>query len=152
MGDFGANKRNNISTGISQPIGSSQSIGAPQSIEASKWIGISHSVGGGDARPATEAKDKPQLGIAQNMDIPSQAPVINNYTVPAKKKKSMLKAMLLTVFFGPLGMFYANAIHALILIGLYFVIVQVLGSLAVWLCWLASVIWAYIDVNKFNEE
>lgn len=151
MGDFEASKRNNMETGISQPIGSSQTIGAPQSIGASTGMGISHSVGGG-VRPATEIKEKLQLRAAQNMDISSKAPVTNNYTVPVKKKKSMLKAILLTVFFGPLGMFYANAIHALILIGLYFVIVQVLGSLAVWLCWLASVIWAYIDVNKFNEE
>lgn len=146
MGDFEANKGNNMTMGISQSIGSAQTIGASQS------IGTSQSMGASDSQSVKETKDKPQLGVAQNMNIPSQALGVNNYTVPTKKKKSMLKAMLLTFFLGPLGMFYTNGIHALILVVAYFVIVQVLGSLAVWLCWLISLIWTYIDIKKFNEE
>lgn len=59
-------------------------------------------------------------------------------------------ALILTFLFGPLGMLYVNVKHALILIGLAIVGALLTDGLAGIGFWIASMVWASIDVNEIN--
>ncbi len=146
MGNFEEQSGNNMPIGAPQPIGASKPIGAPQNIGAPTNIAV-------NSPPVSDGSSpKSRLGVTQNMNIPSQQPVMNNYSTPPKEKKSMLIAMLLAFLFGPFGMIYTNVKHALILIVLLVVIAAITGGLGGFLFWIVSMIWTYIDVKKFNEE
>lgn len=71
------------------------------------------------------------------------------YGLPVQKK-SMAVALILTFLFGPLGMLYVNVKHALILIGLAIVGTLLTDGLAGIGFWIASMVWASIDVNEIN--
>lgn len=89
----------------------------------------------------------------------------------SRSKKSMVLAVLLTIFLGPFGLFYATISGGLIMtfvIPVVLVAVFALGlvsesflllgwSVTIYLIlsatyWLISIIWAVISVNSYNEE
>ena len=64
------------------------------------------------------------------------------------KDKSVFLALVLTFFFGPLGLFYASASGAAVLIVLAAVgVVPTLGYVLIFV-WPASMVWAAIAANN----
>ena len=64
------------------------------------------------------------------------------------KDKSVLVALVLTFFFGPLGLFYASTTGAIALIVLAAVgVVPTLGYVLIFV-WPASMVWAAIAANN----
>ena len=64
------------------------------------------------------------------------------------KDKSVVLALVLTFFFGPLGLFYASATGAVTLIVLAAVgVVPTLGYVLIFV-WPASMVWAAIAANN----
>ena len=64
------------------------------------------------------------------------------------KDKSVFLALVLTFFFGPLGLFYASASGALVLIVLAAAcVVPTLGYVLIFV-WPASMVWAAIAANN----
>jgi hypothetical protein len=90
--------------------------------------------------------------------------------IVTKSPKSIGIAILLTILFGPIGLFYASISGALIMIlaPIFIVVLLVFGVLQdssvlmnlsigiliffVLTYWLISIIWAVISVNSYNEE
>lgn len=68
------------------------------------------------------------------------------------KKKSMVAALLLTFFFGPLGLLYATVPGALILLVLTVIIGFFTLGIGFILGWLASMIWAAVAVSSSNSK
>lgn len=67
------------------------------------------------------------------------------------KKKSVAAALLLTFFFGPIGLMYATVIG-----GLLFTVVSVFAAFATFglslaITWPLSMVWAAIAVNRHND-
>jgi len=67
-------------------------------------------------------------------------------------KKSMPVALILTFLFGPLGLLYASVPGALILLALTIVIGLLTLGIGFLVGWVASMIWAFIAVNKHNAK
>jgi hypothetical protein len=64
------------------------------------------------------------------------------------KDKSVILALVLTFFFGPLGLFYVSAWGAAVLIVLAAVaVVPTLGFVLIFV-WLASMVWAAIAASR----
>lgn len=72
--------------------------------------------------------------------------------VVTKSTKSAGISLLLTFLFGPLGMLYANIMHAIIMIVLAFIIGFVTFGLGSLITWPISMIWGYIDVKSYNKK
>lgn len=91
--------------------------------------------------------------------------------IPVKQEKSLGLALVLTVLFGPLGLFYATVWGGLVmaLFGPFlFFLVAILGlawnntwimgmSIGMWLVfiaadWLTSIIWSVISVYSYNKK
>lgn len=73
-------------------------------------------------------------------------------TVVVKTEKSMGITILLTILFGPLGMFYSTVTGAIVMIivsGLVGVFTLGLGLIVTWpVC----IIWAAISTNNYNKN
>ena len=67
-------------------------------------------------------------------------------------KKKMWLALLLTFLLGPIGLLYANVKHALILVVATVVVSFLTSGMGGMAGWVASMIWAYKDVNEYNSE
>ncbi|MCR5175580.1 MAG: zinc ribbon domain-containing protein [Anaerovibrio sp.] len=99
-----------------------------------------------------KAAQEPQLTqpqynpTVQNNQMYQQPPMMDP---PARK--NMVVAMLLSFLFGPLGMLYTNVKHAAILIVIAIVGGVLTGGLVGLPCWIASMVWTYIDVQKINN-
>jgi hypothetical protein len=76
-----------------------------------------------------------------NNPQPSQPQIVY-----VKEEKSTGVALLLTIFFGPLGLLYVSVVGGLVL--------TVISLLLFWtvfvpiICWVAAIIWAVIATNK----
>ena len=68
------------------------------------------------------------------------------------QKKSMGIALLLTFFFGPLGLLYASVGGGVILLLLTIVIGLVTLGIGFFVGWIASMIWAAVAVNSHNAK
>lgn len=68
------------------------------------------------------------------------------------QKKSMVAALLLTFFFGPLGLLYSTVSGALILLVLTVIIGFFTLGIGFIVGWLASMIWAAIAVSSNNKK
>jgi len=69
-----------------------------------------------------------------------------------KTEKSMGVTILLTILFGPLGMFYSTIQGAVIMIivsGLVAIFTLGLGLI---ICWPICIIWAAIATNTYNKN
>ena len=68
------------------------------------------------------------------------------------QKKSMGIALLLTFFFGPLGLLYSSVAGGLILLVLTIVIGLITLGIGFFVGWIASMIWAAVAVNSHNAK
>lgn len=65
--------------------------------------------------------------------------------------KSMPLALILTFFFGPLGLLYANVRDGLILICISIAVAFLTLGFGLIFVWIGSMVWAYMDVEKYNR-
>jgi hypothetical protein len=68
------------------------------------------------------------------------------------KPKSVAVAILLTLFFGPLGLLYASVAGGIVLIILGVIIGIVTFGFGLIVVWIASIIWAVIAANNTNKK
>lgn len=80
-----------------------------------------------------------------NQNAPQTVIVINN-------KKSVGLALILTFFFGPLGLLYATVAGGVIMLILGVLIGVVTLGFGLIFVWIASMIWAVIAVNSTNNK
>ena len=74
-----------------------------------------------------------------------------NVQLHSKDRKSMVVGLLLTFFFGPLGLLYVNIKAGLVLTLLTFLLwIPTLG-LALVMGWIGSMIWAAVDIDNLNK-
>ena len=66
--------------------------------------------------------------------------------------KSQAVALLLTFFFGPLGMFYATVSGAIIMMIITFVVGTLTLGLGLILTWPICIVWAYTAVGVYNQR
>lgn len=78
------------------------------------------------------------------------------YIQPAPRK-SMLAALVLTLFLGPVGLFYASVVGGVLMTVLFFislllslVTLGLLGFLPLFL-WFGSMLWAALAVDSLNK-
>lgn len=114
-------------------------------------------------RPAAQVAPPPQIDpqIAAQMAAGAQqaAPnitIINQNTQHATpmlvvREKSMLVALLLTFFFGPLGMLYSTIPGAIVTFILNLVIGIPTAGLALFLLWPIQMVWTYMAVKNHNS-
>jgi hypothetical protein len=78
--------------------------------------------------------------------------------VMVKEQKSVAVAIVLSFFFGPLGMFYSTVTGALVMLGINFVIFFVglltlgLGWFLYFFTWIGGIIWAAVEANNSNKK
>ena len=75
-----------------------------------------------------------------------------NRTVIINPGKSVLVAFLLTLFFGPLGMFYSTVIGAVIMLILYIVVGIVTLGIGLLVLHPIAIIWACLAVSSANQK
>ena len=66
-------------------------------------------------------------------------------------QKSMPLALILTFFFGPLGLLYASVRDGLILICISIAVAILTLGFGLIFVWIGSMVWAYMDVEKYNR-
>jgi hypothetical protein len=71
---------------------------------------------------------------------------------PRARSKSVVVAILLTVFFGPLGMLYSTVAGCLTMLSLHWVLVLLVGKKAVWLTFPLCLAWAAAAARKQNDR
>lgn len=90
----------------------------------------------------------------QGLPAYGQAPVVINNNVQAVAvggygpRKSVGVALLLTILFGPLGMFYSTVSGALIMLGVSFVLALFTAGLSVLVTWPICVIWGCMAASR----
>ena len=67
-------------------------------------------------------------------------------------QKSMPLALILTFFFGPLGLLYASVRDGLILICISIAVAILTLGFGLIFVWIGSMVWAYMDVEKYNRQ
>ena len=67
-------------------------------------------------------------------------------------EKSMVIALLLTFFFGPLGLLYASITGGLVMIALTVVVFVISFGLLTLVTWPVCMIWAAIAVSGYNGK
>jgi hypothetical protein len=71
-------------------------------------------------------------------------------TIPTKRMSS---ALLLTLIFGPIGMFYSTILGAIIMLALLLTIaISAFGIGLLLIIWLIQLIWTGIAVNSYNKR
>lgn len=64
--------------------------------------------------------------------------------------KSQIAGFLLTLFLGPLGLFYSSWVAALILCVIAFTTaISIIGPV---LCWIVAIVISFFSVSKHNEK
>lgn len=66
--------------------------------------------------------------------------------------KSMAMAILLAIFFGPLGMLYSTVMGGVIMIVISLVIGFLTLGFGLFITWPVCVIWAAIATNSYNKK
>jgi len=75
-----------------------------------------------------------------------------NKTAVVNVGKSVLASILLTFFFGPLGMFYSTVVGAIIMLVLYIVIGIVTLGLGLIILHPIAIIWGAVAVSSYNKK
>ncbi|RUA05143.1 MAG: hypothetical protein DSY43_05255 [Gammaproteobacteria bacterium] len=66
--------------------------------------------------------------------------------------KSLIVAILLAVFFGPIGLFYASVVGALVMLVITAIIGFVTFGFGLFIPYIICIIWAIIAVNNYNKK
>jgi hypothetical protein len=84
------------------------------------------------------------------MTTENSKPNVN--VVITKSQKSMGISILLTVFFGPLGMFYSTIAGAIVMLIVDLLVGIFTLGIGLILTWPIGVIWAAIATNSYNKK
>lgn len=76
----------------------------------------------------------------------------NVNVVVTKSPKSMGISIALTLFFGPLGMFYSTILGAIIMIIVDIIVGILTLGLGLLVTWIIQVIWAAIATSMYNKK
>lgn len=66
--------------------------------------------------------------------------------------RSPIAALLLTIFFGPVGLIYTSIVGAIILIFLLLVAYGAHSTYALALVWLLGCFWSVVAANRYNRR
>ncbi|SMN13672.1 hypothetical protein BHECKSOX2_795 [Bathymodiolus heckerae thiotrophic gill symbiont] len=66
--------------------------------------------------------------------------------------KSLIVAILLVIFLGPIGLFYASVIGALIMLVMTAIIGFATFGFGLFIPYIICIIWAIIAVNSYNKK
>jgi hypothetical protein len=66
--------------------------------------------------------------------------------------KSLVLAILLALFLGPIGLFYASVIGALIMLVITAIIGFITFGFGLFIPYIICIIWAIIAVNSYNKR
>ncbi len=66
--------------------------------------------------------------------------------------KSLVVAILLAIFLGPIGLFYASVIGALIMLVITAIIGFITFGFGLFIPYIICIIWAIIAVNSYNKR
>jgi hypothetical protein len=75
-----------------------------------------------------------------------------NQIVVVKTKKSMGVTILLSVLFGPVGMFYSTVTGAIIMIIVSIPVALFTVGIGLLLTWPICIIWAAVAANNYNKS
>lgn len=75
-----------------------------------------------------------------------------NQVVVVKSEKSMVVTILLTFFFGPLGMLYSTVMGGVIMIAVSVVVAVITLGFGVLITWPVCIIWAAIATSNYNKN
>lgn len=67
-------------------------------------------------------------------------------------QKSVGMAVLLTIFFGPLGMFYSTIVGGIVMLPLFVLIGILTLGFGLVALWPIAVIWAAVSTNLYNKK
>lgn len=84
---------------------------------------------------------------AKQASLGDGAPIAN----VASSQKSMVVGLLLTFFFGSLGLLYTNVKAGLILTALTILLAIPSLGLSLGLSWIGSIVWAAIEIDSVNK-
>jgi len=73
-------------------------------------------------------------------------------TIIVKAEKSMGITILLTIFFGPLGMLYSTVTGAIVMIIVNVIVAIITLGFGLFITWPVCIIWAAIATNKYNKS
>jgi len=73
-------------------------------------------------------------------------------TIIVKAEKSMGITILLTIFFGPLGMLYSTVTGAIIMIIVNVIVAIITLGFGLLITWPVCIIWAAVATNKYNKS
>ncbi|CAC9459094.1 hypothetical protein [uncultured Gammaproteobacteria bacterium] len=66
--------------------------------------------------------------------------------------KSFIVAILLAIFLGPIGLFYATVVGALVMLVITVIIGFVTFGFGLFIPYVICIIWAIIAVNSYNKD
>lgn len=75
-----------------------------------------------------------------------------NKTVVVNVGKSVVASILLTFFFGPLGMFYSTVLGAIIMIVLYVIIGFITLGFGLIVLHPIAIVWGAVAVSNYNKK
>ena len=67
-------------------------------------------------------------------------------------QKSMGVTILLTIFFGPLGMFYSTIVGGIIMLILSGIVAVFTLGIGLFITWPICIIWAAVATNSYNKK
>ena len=98
------------------------------------------------------------MSVEPNSNQPVSQQAGQQVVVVVQERKSMIAAILLAFFFNSLGLLYASVTGGIILtiVNAVFFIIGLLtlgiGFILFAITWVASVIWAVVAVNSYNDK
>ncbi|BBB23639.1 conserved hypothetical protein [Isorropodon fossajaponicum endosymbiont JTNG4] len=66
--------------------------------------------------------------------------------------KSLVVAILLAIFLGPIGLFYASVIGALIMLVITAIVGFITFGFGLFIPYISVILWAIIAVNSYNKK
>jgi hypothetical protein len=75
-----------------------------------------------------------------------------NQVVIVKSQKSMGVTILLSIFFGPLGMFYSTVTGAIVMMIISLIVAVFTVGLGLIVTWPICIIWAAVATNTYNKN
>jgi hypothetical protein len=67
-------------------------------------------------------------------------------------RKSLILSLVLTFFFGPLGMLYATIGGALVMIAVSIIAALLTAGGSIVITWVISMIWGALSVERYNRK
>ena len=136
-----------------------QGVGAPQpvhTLDATSTDAPSTSPTMG-ADPQPQPQPQPQASFqaappTQNIYITQQVQQSAPAVVVLSPPKSVVTALVLTFFFGPLGMFYSTVLGAVVMIVAALVIGPLTLGIGLFLIWPLSMVWGAVAAANANKQ